>query len=206
MSSKPITVEYIDPADYVGVAPQPFVIVGTEPAGGGGGGGAVNSVAGRTGTVTLVKADVGLGSVDNTSDASKPVSAAQAAALALKASTGDLDNVFAIANAAVPASRTVAGKPLSSNIALVKADVGLGSVDNTTDLAKPLSTAVTTALAGKAATGHSHTAAQITDFSAAVDARVATLTARIVIVGSESEIPDPATPGVIYAVKVLAAP
>ena len=39
---------------------------------------AVVSVAGRTGAVTLVKADVGLGNVDNTADASKPVSTAQA--------------------------------------------------------------------------------------------------------------------------------
>jgi hypothetical protein len=40
----------------------------------------VTSVAGRTGDVVLAKADVGLGSVDNTPDASKPVSTAQAAA------------------------------------------------------------------------------------------------------------------------------
>lgn len=40
----------------------------------------VNSVAGRTGVVTLAKADVGLGNVDNTSDANKPVSTAQALA------------------------------------------------------------------------------------------------------------------------------
>ena len=40
----------------------------------------VTSVAGRTGAVTIAKADVGLGSVDNTADASKPVSTAQAAA------------------------------------------------------------------------------------------------------------------------------
>jgi hypothetical protein len=46
-----------------------------------GGGGAVSSVAGRTGAVTLTKADVSLSSVDNTSDASKPVSTATAAAL-----------------------------------------------------------------------------------------------------------------------------
>lgn len=44
----------------------------------------VQSVAGKTGTVTLVKGDVGLGNVDNTSDANKPVSTAQAAAIALK--------------------------------------------------------------------------------------------------------------------------
>lgn len=40
----------------------------------------VTSVAGRTGAVTLTSSDVGLGSVSNTSDASKPVSTAQAAA------------------------------------------------------------------------------------------------------------------------------
>lgn len=42
--------------------------------------GGVSSVAGRTGDVVLAKADVGLGNVDNTSDAAKPVSTAQAAA------------------------------------------------------------------------------------------------------------------------------
>ena len=47
--------------------------------------GAVDSVAGKTGVVTLVKGDVGLGSVDNTSDANKPVSTAQQTALDLKA-------------------------------------------------------------------------------------------------------------------------
>lgn len=47
--------------------------------------GAVDSVAGKTGVVVLAKADVGLGSVDNTSDADKPVSAAAQAALNLKA-------------------------------------------------------------------------------------------------------------------------
>lgn len=45
----------------------------------------VQSVAGKTGTVTLVKGDVGLGNVDNTSDAAKPVSTAQQTALDLKA-------------------------------------------------------------------------------------------------------------------------
>lgn len=41
----------------------------------------VTSVAGRTGAVVLAKADVGLGNVDNTSDANKPVSTAQQTAL-----------------------------------------------------------------------------------------------------------------------------
>lgn len=47
--------------------------------------GAVDSVAGKTGVVTLVKSDVGLGNVDNTSDADKPVSTATQTALNLKA-------------------------------------------------------------------------------------------------------------------------
>ncbi|HEX7633121.1 MAG TPA: hypothetical protein VF401_02210 [Candidatus Saccharimonadales bacterium] len=47
----------------------------------------VNSVAGRTGAVTLSRSDVGLGNVDNTSDANKPVSTAQQTALDAKEPT-----------------------------------------------------------------------------------------------------------------------
>lgn len=49
--------------------------------------GNVTSVAGRQGDVVLAKADVGLGSVDNTSDTAKPVSTAQQTALNGKANT-----------------------------------------------------------------------------------------------------------------------
>lgn len=52
--------------------------------GSGGGGGAVDSVNGQTGIVILDKGDIGLGNVDNTSDANKPVSTATQAALDLK--------------------------------------------------------------------------------------------------------------------------
>ena len=45
----------------------------------------VQSVAGKTGTVTLAKGDVGLGNVNNTADSDKPVSTAQQTALDLKA-------------------------------------------------------------------------------------------------------------------------
>lgn len=44
----------------------------------------VTSVAGKTGAVTLVKADVGLSNVDNTADTLKPVSADQQTAIDLK--------------------------------------------------------------------------------------------------------------------------
>lgn len=64
------------------------------------------------------------------------------AALPAKANTADV----------VPNTRTVAGKALSSNVSLVKADVGLGAVDNTADSAKPVSTAQQAALDLKANT------------------------------------------------------
>ncbi|QTO00542.1 hypothetical protein J8E27_12555 [Brucella sp. 458] len=53
-----------------------------------------------------------------------------------------------IADAAV---RTVNGKS-GNNVTLTKADVGLGNVDNTPDMDKPLSNAMQVALAGKATT------------------------------------------------------
>lgn len=51
--------------------------------------GGVNSVNTRTGDITLAKADVGLGSVDNTSDATKPISTATQAALNTKEATAN---------------------------------------------------------------------------------------------------------------------
>lgn len=63
----------------------------------------VQSVAGRTGAVSLVKADVGLGSVDNTSDTNKPVSVAQQAAIDAKVidSIADADTAHAPSRNAV---------------------------------------------------------------------------------------------------------
>lgn len=60
----------------------------------------VQSVSGRTGAVTLAKGDVGLGAVDNTADADKPVSTAVQTALDLKADTSSLPTLgSAIGNA-----------------------------------------------------------------------------------------------------------
>lgn len=64
------------------------------------GGGAVASVNGYTGVVVLVKADVGLGNVDNTSDLAKPISTATQTALNTKVAkagdvmSGELDIVY----------------------------------------------------------------------------------------------------------------
>jgi len=79
----------------------------------------------------LTKSSVGLANVDNTSDASKPVSTATQTALDLKAP---------LANPTF--TGTVAG--------VTATHVGLGNVDNTADTAKPVSTATQTALDLKA--------------------------------------------------------
>ena len=106
---------------------------------------AVNSVNGYTGVVVLGKADVGLGNVDNTSDASKPVSAATVTQLNLKEDKANknvangyagLDATGKVPAANVPADlvTSVAGK--QGVVTLVKGDVGLGNVDNTSDATK----------------------------------------------------------------------
>lgn len=107
----------------------------------------------------LTKAAVGLGNVDNTSDANKPISSATEAALALKANTSSLGTAaglntgttagtipLLVTGGALPA---VGGENLTG---MSKGQVGLGNVDNTADLAKPISTLTQTALNLKANT------------------------------------------------------
>jgi hypothetical protein len=94
----------------------------------------------------IVKSDIGLSNVDNTTDLAKPISTATQTALDLKANTADVSSLLALkANLASPTfTGTVSG--------IDKTMVGLGNVDNTTDLAKPISTATQTALNLKANT------------------------------------------------------
>lgn len=54
----------------------------------------VTSVAGKTGIVTLLKGDVGLGNVDNTSDLAKPISTATQTALNSKEATFTKNTAF----------------------------------------------------------------------------------------------------------------
>ncbi|MES2447374.1 MAG: hypothetical protein V4546_09345 [Bacteroidota bacterium] len=90
-----------------------------------------------TGTVSgISKAMVGLGNVDNTADLDKPISTATQTALDLKGSAADLASKAPIASPTF--TGTVSG--------ISKAMVGLGNVDNTADLDKPISTATQTAL------------------------------------------------------------
>lgn len=177
---------------------------------------AVTSVAGRVGEVVLTKGDVGLGNVDNTSDANKPVSTATQTALDGKAAAshghaiadvtglqsaldgkestiaagtvtqywrGDktwsdfftdvraatLTGLSTATNAVITATDTVLSalgklqKQVSDNLAtltshtgntsnphgVTKVQVGLGNVDNTSDVNKPISSATQTALSAK---------------------------------------------------------
>lgn len=85
---------------------------------------------------SVTKAQVGLSNVDNTSDDNKPVSTAQATAIADAKSAGTTAQTSItnhINNKANPHTVT-------------KAQVGLGNVDNTSDAAKPISTATQSAL------------------------------------------------------------
>ena len=78
---------------------------------------------------TVTKTQVGLGSADNTSDAGKPVSTAQATAIGVVQT--DINDHEALTN---------------NPHTVTKAQVGLGSADDTTDAGKPVSTAQATAI------------------------------------------------------------
>lgn len=107
----------------------------------------------------FTKSDVGLGNVDNTSDANKPVSTAQQTAINGKQDVdSDLTAIAGLSpsnddiiqrKAGAWTNRTVA--QYKTDLALTKSDVGLGSVDNTADASKPVSTAQQTAINAKVA-------------------------------------------------------
>lgn len=59
------------------------------------------------------------------------------------------DHVHPSDTSKVPTTRKVAGHALSTDVTLVKSDVGLGNVDNTADVDKPISTTQQTALDNK---------------------------------------------------------
>ena len=95
-----------------------------------------------TGTVTgITKAMVGLGSVDNTTDATKPISGATQTALNDKAPLASLAFTGAVSFAN---TTSVAG--------ITKTTVGLGHVDNTSDENKPVSALTRETLSGKQST------------------------------------------------------
>ena len=89
----------------------------------------VQSVAGRTGTVTLAKSDVGLGNVDNTSDANKPVSTATQTALDDKANTSHTHVAADVTDFSTAAdARITASDKVSSNV------TGITGADQVTNI------------------------------------------------------------------------
>lgn len=100
-------------------------------------------IANKSNPHNVTKAQVGLGNVDNTSDADKPISTATQGAI--DEISGDLTEH--IENTENPHGVT-------------KAQVGLGNVDNTSDLNKPISTATQAALDLKANAASVYTKAQ----------------------------------------------
>lgn len=110
-----ITVDDTDPANPV--------ISST----GGGGGGAVDSVNGKTGVVVLNKSDIGLGNVDNTSDANKPVSTATQTALNGKENSFSKGNLVAGTN--VTLSGTLTNRLVGSGNVTINAAGGVSSVE-----------------------------------------------------------------------------
>ena len=103
----------------------------------------------------VTKEQVGLGKVDNTSDLEKPISIAVQEALN---------------NIKINATGYATKEELTNHINdknnphnVTKEQIGLGKVDNTSDMNKPISTATQMALDKKADIHHSHTMTDITD-------------------------------------------
>lgn len=119
------------------------------------------------------RATIGLNNVDNTSDATKNAAAATltnktidtAGPNTIKINGNTLDAAAGVATVTIPnttdtlvgratvdtlTNKTLTSPAINSPTGLVKGDVGLGSVDNTSDLDKPISTATQNALDLKA--------------------------------------------------------
>lgn len=105
----------------------------------------VTSVNTQTGDVVLTKSDVGLGNVDNTSDANKPISSATQTALDGKAGSAHTHSIADVTSL----QTTLDGKASVTHSHAI-ADV----------------TGLQTALDAKAAASHTHPASEISDSSA----------------------------------------
>ncbi|QXN73257.1 minor tail protein [Gordonia phage Hans] len=122
----------------------------------------VSSVNGYTGIVILGKADVGLGNVDNTADIDKPISTAVAAALDGKVDEVATANVaYGTKTGGVQGTWPVTSAATATTLAL-RGTGGTVAVGDATAAGHAASKGqLDTGLSGKAATAHSHAAADI---------------------------------------------
>ena len=115
----------------------------------------VQSVAGRTGDVTLTSADVNLALIPNIAPDDWPISDAVQAALDDKLDVGakipaaDVTGLGAVINAAIATNGVKSVNGQHGDVVLGKGDVNLGNVANLAPADMPLSNAATAALALK---------------------------------------------------------
>jgi hypothetical protein len=119
--------------------------------------GVLSASKGGTGvaSISALKTALAIDQINNTSDLAKPISTATQAALDTKVSTSTFSTTIAAkANVADVALKAPIDSPTFTGTVggITKAMVGLGSVDNTSDLAKPVSTATQAALDLKVST------------------------------------------------------
>ena len=126
----------------------------------------------------VTKAQVGLGNVDNTSDLNKPVSTATQTALNSKEDT---------VTAGTTAQYYRGDKTFQT---LDKTAVGLGNVDNTSDINKPVSTAqataISTAQSTAVSTANSYTDGKVADLVASSPAALDTLAELAAALGGDA--------------------
>lgn len=155
----------------------------------------------------VTKEQVGLSNVDNTADEDKPISTETLTVLDGYASVllahadattgihGVSGSVVGTSGAQTLSSKTLASPTITGTpVGLTKSHVGLGNVDNTSDAAKPVSTATTTALSGKANTSHTHAAADIASGTLAI-ARVPTGTNSATVATGDRGLPTGGSTG-----------
>jgi hypothetical protein len=143
-------------------------IIGILPVDKGGTG--VNSLAALKTALAIDKVGVGLANVDNTSDLAKPISTATQTALDTKVSNASFTSTLAQKASAtdLDLKAPIASPTFTGTVGgITKTMVGLSAVDNTSDLAKPISTATQVALDSKVSS---------TTFSAALDSKVSSTT------------------------------
>jgi hypothetical protein len=116
----------------------------------------VQSVAGRTGVVTLSGSDVGLSNVDNTSDTNKPISLAVQSGLDLKAAAVHSHIISDISGLEL----SLSGKQPSGNYSTLDSSANFSSLTvNSTTVSL---------------SGHSHSYSDITNFSSGVASSLST--------------------------------
>lgn len=122
----------------------------------------VQSVNGYVGIVVLGKADVGLGNVDNTADANKPISNDAAAALAGKvAKSSTVNSAYGTDNTGADRMWLIASGATASSLAL-RGTGGVLTVGTATEATHaPTKQQLDDGLAGKAPTSHQHSAVDL---------------------------------------------